>query len=146
MAEKPPDSKPAPVSTPQPQATNTSPSAQVSKSEEPQVGTKWSHRTIDDFLSNNTSEPQLRDGAPDKDKSKQRMSLTRTASKKLMAKVQRGEDPGKTNNEEGKLEIEMASAWKSTHVDWRAEDDFGDDADAKKKKKWGIKKIFGRKK
>jgi len=116
---------------------------------------KWSHKTIDDFLSGNvttnnqTPEPVLRSSSGgSKDKSKRR-SLKRGSSKIRLGgllKVGSSEKLNNTNLESSttNTKIELATQWQST-VDWRDEDDFEDDEDnTKRQKKWGIKNIFGK--
>ena len=101
--------------------------APVTPKEEPE--SKWSHKTIDDFLSNNETASVP---AVDKKRNSSRNS-----------KIEIKQEESKANN--GKVEIEVASAWRST-VDWREEDDFEDDSKKKKKKKWGTFKLFGKSK
>lgn len=157
LAEKP---EPAPAETPVKEEKKEP--AEPTEPAEP-AETKWSHKTIDDFISgvatvetngtnNQPSEIPMRQNTGPKDKSK-RASLTRTASKKLLGRMSSKASEEKLNNggspeteDTGpKIEIEVTGQWQHT-VDWRAEDDFGDEGDPKQKKKWGIKNIFGRKK
>eukprot|EP00339_Tiarina_fusa_P001328 CAMPEP_0117012958 /NCGR_PEP_ID=MMETSP0472-20121206/10781_1 /TAXON_ID=693140 ORGANISM="Tiarina fusus, Strain LIS" /NCGR_SAMPLE_ID=MMETSP0472 /ASSEMBLY_ACC=CAM_ASM_000603 /LENGTH=537 /DNA_ID=CAMNT_0004716133 /DNA_START=102 /DNA_END=1712 /DNA_ORIENTATION=+ len=130
------------------------PAPKPEKIEQPTAApeTKWSHKTIDDFLSGNmdtppngtnnqTPEIAMRQNGGVKDKSK-RASLTRGASKKLLSRVGRGSEDKLNNTTPDATDtasIERTSGWTHTGatVDWRAEDDFGDDTDNdNKKKKW----------
>ena len=149
----PQQSSSAPSPASQPKITTSVTEPLVCKKEEtPETepkSTKWSHKTIDDFLQANNQSPEIvmraNTGSGTKDKAR-RSSLTRAASKKILAKMKTEEKVNNGANEQSsnKIEIEVAPGnWTNTMGNWRDEDDFGDDGDGKKKKGWGIKKMLG---
>lgn len=132
----------------EPEEPAPTPEPIIQKKEEPkeEAKNKWSHKTIDDFLSNNQDIESKPTNGSTTSNNKLRGSLSRGASKKLLTKLRGDDKPNNTTPEPEEKKIEIVSGgWKNT-VDWREEDDFGDEDTKKKKKFKGFKKIFGRKK